>query len=272
MTKAFGFGSLAEKVVASISGSRAGRYWLNKLSNHEALLPLFNIIADRHTSGFRLLNGSGWAPDIVVDIGANVGDWTRAALPCLPQARFIMIEAQPHLEAHLQRLQATAPTRISYAVCLLGRERKDTVDFYLANTGSSLYVEGTAAARTKVSLPMETLDAVLARYDAAGPTFLKLDVQGAELDVLAGASATLARTDAILMEASLVEYNIGAPRIADVVARMRELDFLPFDIWDLRRIGPVLAQIDLVFARRGSPLETYAQSVIRSYGGPAIGS
>jgi len=73
---------------------------------------------------------------------------------------------------------------------------------------------------------MLTLDAVLARHAALGTSFLKLDVQGAELDVLAGAQRTLKHTDVILLEASLVEFNRGAPLIADVIARLRELDFL----------------------------------------------
>jgi hypothetical protein len=39
-----------------------------------------------------------------------------------------------------------------------------------------------------------------------------------------------------------------------------------FDIWDLRRIGSILAQTDIVFGRRGSILETQAAAAIRSDG------
>ncbi len=51
-----------------------------------------------------------------------------------------------------------------------------------------------------------------------------------------------------------------------MISRLRELDFLLFDVWDLRRIGPVLAQSDLIFVRRDSMLETAAASIIRAYG------
>jgi FkbM family methyltransferase len=217
-------------------------------------------------AGLARLQRSGFSPAIVVDIGAHSGSWTRMALRYFPQAHFVMVEAQSAREPDLRNLQEIAPSRISYVVSLLGKEAKESSEFFLADTGSSLYVENTSFARQRVYLPMRTLNAVLQQHHAEGKIFLKLDVQGAELDVLAGASATLARTEAILLEVSIVQYNLGAPRHAEIVARLRQLDFQLFDVWDLRRIGPVLAQTDLIFVRRGSPLQLQAEEVIRSYG------
>ena len=85
--------------------------------------------------------------------------------------------------------------------------------------------------------------------------FLKLDAQGGELDVLKGASRTLDRTSTVLLEASVVEYNPGTPRIADVISFIRGCSFLLVDIWDLKRIGPMLSQVDLLFTRCRSILE-----------------
>ncbi len=251
---------------ARIAGSKVGRYWLGKLSNRDGFQPLFDIMANRVASGLGTLRRLGFSPDLVVDVGAHSGTWTRMALPLFPTARFVMVEAQPEHEPALQAVQALAAARITYAIGLLGRESKAAVEFRLAGTGSSLYPENTSFPQRRTTLAMTTLDGVLELDRGVRGIFLKLDVQGAELDVLAGAAAALQRTEAILLEASLVEYNLGAPRIADVIARLRELEFLLFDIWDLRRIGPVLAQTDLVFVRRGSVLETQAASIIRAYG------
>jgi hypothetical protein len=115
-------------------------------------------------------------------------------------------------------------------------------------------------------MPMTTLDAVMAAHAPTGEVFLKLDVQGAELDILKGAPRTLERTSTVLLEASIVEYNLGAPRIADVISFMRDRGFVLFDVWDLRRIGSVLAQVDLLFTRCGSILEGKAAESIRRYG------
>jgi FkbM family methyltransferase len=253
-------------ISTAIAGSRAGRYWLSKLSNHEACEPLFNIAANQVAAGLRRLRRAGLSPDLIVDVGAHRGEWTKMALPVFPASRFIMIEAQPEIEPELSRVRAFDPARISYVISLLGADAKEKVEFNLAGTGSSLYSENTSFAQRSIVLSMTTLDSVLKNQAADGKCFLKLDVQGAELDVLAGASRTLARTDAILTEVSLVEYNLGAPRMADVVVRLRELDFLVFDIWDLRRINSTLAQTDLLFVRRGSALELQAADTIRAYG------
>jgi FkbM family methyltransferase len=177
-----------------------------------------------------------------------------------------MIEAQPDKEKLLEAVRNEAPDRIDYAVNLLGAESKESVDFFMCDLGSSVYVENTSFPTERVAMPMLTLDTVLRGHDMVGSTFLKLDVQGAELDVLSGATETLARTEAVLLEASLVEYNQGAPRIAEVIAHMASLGFLLYDICDLRRIGSVLAQTDLIFIRKGSALDTAAQAVIRNWG------
>ena len=250
----------------AIVGSKTGRYWLNKLSNHEGFEPLFDLAESRAETGLRRLRRGGYAPDVIVDVGAHRGAWTRMAMSPFPDSRFVMIEAQPDMEAELARVRSAAPARISYAISLVGPKTKESVEFFLADTGSSIYYENTAFSRSSITLPMETLDSVLDAQAATGSCFLKLDVQGAELDVLAGAHKTLERTDAILTEVSLVEYNLGAPRIADVIAHFRELDFLASDIWDLRRIGATLAQADFLFVRRGSALASQAADAVRAYG------
>ncbi len=246
--------------------SRAGRYWLSKLSNNPGFDPLYDIMANRVAVGLRRLHALGYAPALVVDIGSYRGEWTSMALPIFPDARFVMMEAQPDKAAALSAIQAKAPGRISFRIGLLGAESRAEVKFFVAETGSSVYSENTGFSREEIVLPMHTLDEALSGQDGEGGVFLKLDVQGAELDVLDGASATLKRTDVILLEVALCEYNAGAPRLADITERLRNLGFLSFDILDLRRVGPVLAQIDMVFVRPESVLARRASEVIAEYG------
>jgi len=76
-----------------------------------------------------------------------------------------------------------------------------------------------------------------------------------ELDVLEGAPTTLANIEALFLELSLVEYDKGAPLIADVIAAVKARDFLLSDLYPVvrSRAGSLL-QVDAVFLRRGSPL------------------
>lgn len=70
---------------------------------------------------------------------------------------------------------------------------------------------------------MTTLDAALG-LDAgeavtlARPCLLKVDVQGAELLVLRGASRALAQVDQVLVECEFEAIYVGQPRPAEVVA------------------------------------------------------
>jgi FkbM family methyltransferase len=261
---------------SGLARSRTGRYWLWKVGNSDGFQPVFNVLADRVYGGLLGISRLGFVPAVVVDIGAYSGEWTQRILQVFPTSKVVMIEAQPAHRGDLERIQALAPSRITYEIALLGEKCAEHVEFFVGGTGSSTYHEDTSGSsiyhentsypRHSVFMPMTTLDVVMAAHAPTGEVFLKLDVQGAELDVLKGAPCTLERTSTVLLEASIVEYNVRAPRIAAVISFMRDRGFVLFDIWDLRRIGPVLAQVDLLFTRCGSILERAAAESIRSYG------
>src|SRR5438270_3744776 len=152
-------------------------------------------------------------PGGIIDIGANVGDWSRQASRTF-DCPIHLIEAQPSLEANLRS------TGFSYTITLLGPEYRASVPFHLTGTGSSVMKELTGFDEGSIDLPMQRLDDL--GIDLLGPLLLKLDVQGFELEVLKGAPNTLARTEVILSEVSLLPYNKGAPLMHEVMAFLAE--------------------------------------------------
>jgi hypothetical protein len=129
------------------------------------------------------------------------------------------------------------------------------VTFFEMETGSSIYEEQTSHPRQQRTYPMQTLDAAMESLALAGQVFLKLDVQGAERDVLEGASATLARTEFVLLEASVLQFNADAPLVDELVLSMKDRGFALFDVCDLRRKpNGTLFQLDLLFAKVDSPI------------------
>jgi hypothetical protein len=85
---------------------------------------------------------------------------------------------------------------------------------------------------------------------------MKLDVQGAELRVLAGAGRLLTTTELLILEVSLYRFLAGAPIFHEVVAFMAERGFAVFDVAGLLRrpLDGSLAQVDLCFAREDGML------------------
>lgn len=189
-------------------------------------------------------------PGGIIDVGANVGDWSRRVSEIFPGTPIHMIEAQPALEPQLRQ------TGFSYSMTLLGAENRTAVPFFLSDTGSSVMEEMTGLSTGAVELPMQRLDDLEPVKAMRGPLLLKLDVQGFELEVLSGASTTLDQTEIILAEVSLLPYNKGAPLMHEVIAWLAERGFLPYDIcggW--RRCSDMaLAQVDMIFVRAASEL------------------
>jgi len=202
------------------------------------------------------LKASGFAPRTVVDVGAWIGDRTEHVHAIFPEAFFLMVEANPGKRARLETIAAQLGPSVRLRMALLGRESRSDVPFYAMEAGSSVLPENTGFERTQLTLPMTTLDEVSHASTLEGPVLLKLDVQGYELEVLRGGPLTLARSEVVLLEVSLLEYNQGAPLMPEVVAFMDAVGFVPYDVCgQLRReTDAALCQIDIMFVRRDSAL------------------
>jgi hypothetical protein len=95
------------------------------------------------------------------------------------------------------------------------------------------------------------VDDLVAEHGLAGPFVVKVDVEGAELQVLEGARATLEQTELVLLEVSFFRLVPGGAELADVVAWMRDAGFSAYDIYSghLRPLDGALAQVDIAFVR-----------------------
>src|SRR6202034_1991822 len=83
----------------------------------------------------------------------------------------------------------------------------------------------------------------------SAPFVVKVDVEGAELEVLSGAGALLAGAELVLLEVSLFQLVPGAPQLHDVVAWMHEHGFVVAELYNghNRPLDGALAQIDVAF-------------------------
>jgi FkbM family methyltransferase len=205
------------------------------------------------------LRDNGFAPSAIIDIGANAGEWSRVASSFFASARILMFDGDPDNEPSLHNTARDIGARSEYYLGLLGPEKKEAVTFYrpeTGTTGSSLLPELTSFGKKAITLSMTTLDRLTDAAALQPPLLLKLDVQGFELEVLKGGRRTLGLSEVVILEASLLPYNEGAPLFAEVVAFMNQEGFAVFDFCgQLRRESDyALFQTDVAFARRESSL------------------
>jgi len=205
-----------------------------------------------HKNALMRLKSLGFTPAVIYDIGAYRGGWTRAAAQVFPAAQFVLFEAN---RDHAGELAASGHKHL---IAALGGDDGGARAFHVPRagdvTGASLYVENTshyAEPNLEVrEVATMRLDTLVAREKLTPPDLVKIDVQGAELEVLAGAATTLAGTSALMVEVSLVDYNRRAPLMAEVIAAVDRIGFRCADLAEVHRTpARFVLQLDLLFAR-----------------------
>lgn len=211
---------------------------------------------DGMTDVFNLLKNCGFRPTNVLDVGANVGAWTGEMKGIFPDATYLMVEGN---EQHRGRLQSVgAPFEISLVGKAPGnltyyRRRNDAM-----GTGNSVYKENTQFydenQYDKVTLAVRRLDDIAAKHSVGPFQLLKIDVQGAEVDAIQGATKILESVDVIYTECSLMNYNHGAPPFLDLYVLLDHFGFAFFTVANHFYKDGLCLQFDAFFVKKTSGL------------------
>jgi FkbM family methyltransferase len=197
----------------------------------------------------------GFEPRCAIDVGAFEGEWTLMFRRIYPSAKVLMIEAQTTQEAVLGAVAGRLPGT-GVKIAILGGENGKSVTFNVNSTVSSVLEEHKPNDFKKETRRLQTLDTILSGDERfTKPDFIKLDVQGYELEVLKGASRSLSSTQFVLCEVSLIDINKGAPLLTDVIKFMDEHGFMTYDICSFirRPADRALWQTDLLFIKKTHP-------------------
>jgi FkbM family methyltransferase len=155
--------------------------------------------------------------DLVLDIGSNIGEYALAAAAA-GASRVLAFEPDPVAAACL-RANTAACGAISVHERLLWKCDEELA-FTLAyeSADSTVFSVDPGKAHGQVRLRGVPLDAVLAEAGVERVDFLKLDAEGAEPEVLAGAAATLARTRKVAVDAGAERMGAStAPEVEQVL-------------------------------------------------------
>lgn len=178
--------------------------------------------------------------DLVLDVGANKGQFASEIRQCGYTGEIISFE--PLSSAHGELVEASAgdPKWNAYSRCALG-DREGEVEINIAGNSYSSSILPMLESHRRVApgsiyqgkevAPLRTIDAVAEDLlKKSSMSFLKIDTQGFEWQVLEGAQKTLPKIRGVLVELSLIQLYEGQRLWRDVIDR---LEAEGFTLWTL---------------------------------------
>lgn len=198
----------------------------------------------------RQMTTLGFHPRTVIDVGA--ASQTAELYEEYPKADILLIEPLREFEPSLRKI--CEKYRAQYLLAAAGEHPGTAaLNVHPDRFGSSLLkeTEGPSVDGEPRQVPVITIDDVCAERNLQGPYLIKVDVQGAELQVLAGARQILSNTEVIVLEVSLFGLMIGGPQFSEVISQLKSYGFVVYDIYGFtyRPLDGALAQADMVFVR-----------------------
>lgn len=141
----------------------------------------------------------------VVDLGANIGNFTALALGHGPQVRVVSVEADPRHRPSLERTvrENGAEGRVDIVTALVGGE-----------TPFQQELRGAVSASAGPGAAIETIsqDELIRRFGLTAIDFLKVDIEGSEFALLTADSPLLAIARQVAIEAHTDAGDVWALR------------------------------------------------------------
>lgn len=193
----------------------------------------------------------GFRPATVIDVGVASG--TPSLYQSFPDSFHLLVEPlvefQSEIESWLRTYQGKAV--FAAASSIDGQIQMNVHSEHL--DGSSLLHEqmGKEFDGVARTVPSIRVDTVVEDNQLQGPFLVKVDVQGAELEVLDGAKNVLADTELLLLEVSLFKFLKKSPEFYEVVSYLKRLGFVVYDIYGGHRrpLDGALGQCDVAFVK-----------------------
>ena len=201
----------------------------------------------------------------IIDVGANVGQFTLAAAYRYPNVPIHSFEPVPEAFRSLER-----NTKRLRDVCLnpfaVGN-KSGLVEFHsndYSQVSSVLEIDRannqpnySREANRKISVPMVTLDEHFRGISLDAPILLKMDVQGFEREVLWGAKEFLRRVEAVVFEMPLVKLYENQPMFDDLHSILKSTGFqIIAPVGMNRGLFNRVIEMDMLYARK-DPREAY---------------
>lgn len=196
---------------------------------------------------------------LIVDVGANKGQFAIASRYYSPSARVISFEPLPSAFKVLKKIFLSDPMVLSYC-CGIGN-KNSTTTIYISNSDDSSSLlpmgkkqesifPGTYQVGT-LEIEVKKLTEFIAVNEIPENSLLKIDVQGYEYEVLEGALPLLSSFKFIYCECSYTELYAGQKLAEDVIKLLEYSNFELVDRYNLYLDnGKAPIQADFLFRNK----------------------
>jgi len=218
--------------------------------------PLFSLAAFQIVSRAK---EAGVQPATVIDVGANIGQFSVAASRLFLGAEIFPIEPDSFVAKTLRKNIGPDISRNLYVTAIGDHIGMATFNVNSDSQVSSLLPLGKdrigafpdSVVLGQVSVPMTTLDELFGSCALKEPIFLKIDVQGFEDRVIAGAEVLLKRVKWVLMEVAFSKLYEGERDFESLVELLKAHGFRfarPMNFHISPKTGEII-EMDALFER-----------------------
>jgi len=204
----------------------------NTLSNNEHNQYVLNILNNAHSN-------MHWFPQqhitfleniflefnpdnmVIYDIGSSVLHWTLNAQYIWKNSKIYLFDGMTEMKLFYDEYNNKNNTTYDYNIGVLCDEDYKRICFYQNDEfsgGNSYYKEighinshkifTEKNIKQKIGMKLET---IVKMKNIPAPNLIKIDVQGAELDILKGSMKIINNAKFLIVELQHIEYNKGAP-------------------------------------------------------------
>jgi len=174
-----------------------------------------DLIPVNHKNYLIQLKNNGFEPHVIYDIGCCVLHWTKFARTLWPNAKYILFDAfKPAEFLYIE-------DGSDYNVGVLSNEDGNIVKFYQNDyyPGGNSYYKEIGSNNPELYFPEDRyielitkkLDTIVKERNFPPPDFIKIDVQGCEIDILKGGLETIKHAKRLIVELQHENYNRDAP-------------------------------------------------------------